>query len=63
MFQKPDDTFVTSKTDKPDLFKHHLSDIFQPRADISFDNISAMEEFLDFSFPVSCLVKHISSKK
>lgn len=53
-------TLVISKTDKPDLFKHHLPDIFKPYLDISFDNLSAMEEFLDFPFPVFHLVKHIS---
>jgi len=57
--KKKDGSFAISDTDKAELFKLHLSEIFQSHPDIvSPNNINSVEEFLNSPLPVAHPVKH-----
>lgn len=59
--KKNDGSFAISDTDKAELFKLHLSEIFQPHPDIaSPNNINSVEEFLNSPLPVAHPVKHFT---
>lgn len=59
--QKHHDSFAISDTNKSELFKNYLSDIFKPHSDIySPDNINSVKEFLNPPQPVSYPIKHFT---
>lgn len=59
--KKNDGSFAISDTDKAELFKLHLSEIFKPHPDIaSPNNINSVEEFLNSPLPVAHPVKHFT---
>lgn len=61
---KPDASYMIFDSDKTELFKHHLSDIFEPHSDmVSLYNINTMEVFLNSPFSVSLSVKHFTPNK
>lgn len=52
--KKPDGYYAISDANKSELFKQHLTDIFQPHADILCpQTMSTVEEFLNSPHPVS----------
>ncbi|KAL4113853.1 hypothetical protein QTP88_017414 [Uroleucon formosanum] len=56
-----DSSFAISDAYKAELFKLHLSEIFQPHPDIaSPNNINSVEEFLNSPLPVAHPVKHFT---
>jgi len=60
--KNPDGSYVISDTDKAELFKVHLSNIFQPHPDIiSHVNSNLVDVYLNTSLrPSSCPVKHFT---
>lgn len=59
--KKNDGSFAISDADKAELFKLHLSEIFQPHPDIaSPNNINSVDEFLNSPLPVALPVKHFT---
>jgi len=59
--KKPNGSYISSDSDKAELFKQHLSDIFVPHSDIySPHNINTVEEFLNAPLPVCPSIKHFT---
>lgn len=55
---------AVTDSDKTEVFKQHLSDIFVPHSDIySPHNLNCVEEFLNAPLPVCLPVKHFTPNK
>ncbi|VVC39124.1 Hypothetical protein CINCED_3A019926, partial [Cinara cedri] len=58
--KKSDRSFTVSDTEKAELFKNHLFNVFQPHQDILSVNSDTILSGLDMPLPLSSSIKHFS---
>lgn len=58
--KRSDRSYASSDSEKAELFKNHLSNVFQPNQEVSPTNTNAVLRYLDLPFPNTPPVKHFS---